>query len=40
VSLYEVVAIYRVPVALCAVAGLGALGHRLLLPRLRRATAA
>lgn len=37
VALYEVVAIYRLPVALCAVVGLGALGHRLVLPRLRQA---
>ena len=39
VALYEVVAIYRLPVAFCAIAGLGALGHGLLLPRLRRSPA-
>lgn len=40
VALYEVVAIYRLPVALCAVVGGLALAHHLLLPRLRRAPAA
>jgi hypothetical protein len=39
VSLYEVVAIYRLPVALCAVVGGLALGHRLLVSRSRRAPA-
>jgi hypothetical protein len=39
VALYEVVAIYRLPVALCATLGLAALAHRLLLPRWRRAPA-
>lgn len=39
VALYDVVAIYRLPVALCATAGTVALAHRLLLPRWRRAPA-
>jgi hypothetical protein len=34
-----VVAIYRLPVALCATVGTGALAHRLLLPRWRRVPA-